>query len=717
MLYDRKFLRELDHQKNKIIYGRITSLTFEELPIETVEGKITSGSVNIDGASAVRRTCSLSMIAENPDMRNYQWTLHTKFKLEVGVKNLINKNYPDIIWFNQGIFVLTTFSCALSTNACTINLQGKDKMCMLNGEVGGSITAPTRFDSWEQEMPNGDWKMEKYPIKDIVRDAVHQYAGEPFHNIIINDLDDLALQLLEYRYDKPLYLLRRYTGETYDMGTLNGQTTFDQGKTLDDAQNIFDPLINTIDGSNTNSTIFEKNGMSYCAAKVQFGQTAGYKQTELIYNDELMGNVGESITSVLDKIKNLLGQFEYFYDLDGRFVFQKKQDYINTIWTPIYGDGDNAYIDPIVNTDSVAYTFTGSELITAFNSTPNLANLRNDYSIWGARKGAGGDEIPIHLRYAIDKKPVSYTTYSGVEYTSEDYDWRELLFQMQADYRKHHREADFLIKVAQNNPQYPTGLTGYESYYIDIEGFWRQLYYPKSAYDEQINKYNIKIKELTDQLENTIKGSDYYKSIETQLQKVQTQKELFITDYNESYFHIENCGSGYYEQPGWAKSITQSPETLNYWIDFLDLDGELDNFSCKAVGIRPKAINDTNIKSIYFRDTPGIIFYKPGEITHKSGYRYFQCPELDTMFSASAQGISAKEHLDELLYEHAYCVESVTVTTIPIYYLQPNTRVRIEDEKRGIKGEYIVSKLTVPLSYNGTMQLTTTRAATEQRVF
>jgi hypothetical protein len=44
----------------------------------------------------------------------------------------------------------------------------------------------------------------------------------------------------------------------------------------------------------------------------------------LTYPGDLIGAVGEAITSILDKIKNMLGEFEYFYDLDGRFVFQKK---------------------------------------------------------------------------------------------------------------------------------------------------------------------------------------------------------------------------------------------------------------------------------------------------------------------------------------------------------------------------------------------------------
>ena len=98
-LFDFDFLKELDNQNNREVFARIISLTFQETPVETIEGRVTSGSINIDGASAVRRTCSLSLIAKDLDINSFYWGVKTKFKLEVGLKNNINPEYPDIIWF------------------------------------------------------------------------------------------------------------------------------------------------------------------------------------------------------------------------------------------------------------------------------------------------------------------------------------------------------------------------------------------------------------------------------------------------------------------------------------------------------------------------------------------------------------------------------------------------------------------------------------------
>ena len=126
-LLDQTFLRKLDLTKNKTTYAKIILLTFDEEPIEEIQGKITAGSVNIDGNSAVRRTCSLTMVSPYVDITNTYWALKNKFKLEVGVENNIDSQYPDIIWFKQGTYVFTSLNMSVQSNNFTISLNGKDK--------------------------------------------------------------------------------------------------------------------------------------------------------------------------------------------------------------------------------------------------------------------------------------------------------------------------------------------------------------------------------------------------------------------------------------------------------------------------------------------------------------------------------------------------------------------------------------------------------------
>ena len=246
---DKEFLYNLNQDRHKEIYAKIISLSFDEKPLEQIEGRVTSGSINIDGTSTVRRTCNLTLIAKDVNITDFYWGVSNKFTLEIGLKNNINKEYPNIIWFKQGIYVITSFNSSLTNSNYTISINGKDKMCLLNGEIGGSLPSSIDFgkiDNYEDTYTevkikdgtqyvankyyiyeNGEYKLSlsefnektKYytkdillrqdslKLKDIIKEAVHEYGKELYHNIIINDLDNYGLELLEYRGDKPLYLL------------------------------------------------------------------------------------------------------------------------------------------------------------------------------------------------------------------------------------------------------------------------------------------------------------------------------------------------------------------------------------------------------------------------------------------------------------------------------------------------------------------------------
>lgn len=812
MLYDKNFLLELDKYPHKVIYARVTALTFQETPIERIEGRVTQGSVNVDGASAVRRSCSLTISASNFNYNEYYWGLNTKFKLEVGLENHIDSNYPNIIWFPQGIFLITSFNMSRSTTAFNIAIQGKDKMCLLNGEIGGSLESSVDFGAIEQEDSNGNWVITKVPIQDIIRNMVHTYAGEPYHNIIINDLDTYGLELMEYRYDIPMFLYRQVDSPIYDNILLGGETkcrVFEEkdnfkepidivviqrdkfGQIIKDEQTgdiktvtkqelqlqelpleylefLTDRLIMGNEGKYKIKVINNNGELSkefFYIAKVEYGQTAGYRFTDLVYAGDLIANIGESLTSVLDKIKNMLVEFEYFYNLEGQFVFQKKRSLKEAIWQ--FNEDDKLYVPP-----EYSYEFYGHNLITSFNNNPNLLNLRNDYSIWGERESISGAKVPIHLRYAIDKKPTAYhpiwttnlddkqieaynkkygTAITGrtkaeaekLKVTTEDWDWREIIYQMALDYYKYNFLEDFELKVALANPDdYPTGRTGYEQYYIDMQGFWRELYNPeivskRANADNRVKKIekditetkaNIlqyttaiyeydggKISQTIDNWKKRFQDSDKLKQEKEKLVKLTNELERVKEESDK----LDNLVYDYYSADEgdlkyWNKLVYQQPDQLNFWFDFLDTEGELQQFSVKSLGSRPKAINDTNIKSIYFRETPSVIYLEPGEEIDnaETGYKYIQIPtSYDNMFSLSAQGKGAKDKLDELLYQHGYCIESITINTIPIYHLEPNTRIYLHDDKAGLDGDYIISKLTIPLLYNGTMQITATKAA------
>ena len=99
MMYSIDFLRQLDQDHHKVTYAKIIRLSWDEIPQEEIQGRVTAGSINIDGSSATRRSFSLTMVSETANLSEYYWGMNTKIKLSIGIENHIDSNYPDIIWF------------------------------------------------------------------------------------------------------------------------------------------------------------------------------------------------------------------------------------------------------------------------------------------------------------------------------------------------------------------------------------------------------------------------------------------------------------------------------------------------------------------------------------------------------------------------------------------------------------------------------------------
>lgn len=179
-LLDIVFLQKLYLNRHKEIYAKIIALNNAEEPIEEIEGKVTGGSVSLDGSSNVRRSCSISMIAEDVNINAFYWGIKNKFKLYIGMRNEVDSEYEDIIWFPFGVMVIASFNTSLATNGFNISINGKDKMCLLNGDMGGSLFASVDFG--KEEYYDSETKITTItdiPIKTIIREAVHAYAGDP----------------------------------------------------------------------------------------------------------------------------------------------------------------------------------------------------------------------------------------------------------------------------------------------------------------------------------------------------------------------------------------------------------------------------------------------------------------------------------------------------------------------------------------------------------
>jgi hypothetical protein len=66
---------------------------------------------------------------------------------------------------------------------------------------------------------------------------------------------------------------------------------------------------------------------------------------------------------------------------------------------------------------------------------------------------------------------------------------------------------------------------------------------------------------------------------------------------------------------------------------------------------------------------------------------------------------SCYEHVKQILQDYVDYNESINITCLPIYHLEPNTRIHVEDAESGIYGDYIINTISYSLGNAGTMTI------------
>ena len=66
------------------------------------------------------------------------------------------EKYGEITWFPLGLFLVSDASISRSSSGVNVNVTGKDKMCLLDGSVGGMFPASVTFHEIYNKDENGD---------------------------------------------------------------------------------------------------------------------------------------------------------------------------------------------------------------------------------------------------------------------------------------------------------------------------------------------------------------------------------------------------------------------------------------------------------------------------------------------------------------------------------------------------------------------------------
>lgn len=672
-LRDKNFLKTIDRISLKEEFAKITILNWQERPIEDIQGKVSSGTLNINGNSSLRRTCNLTILIDenNSNITSVKNSLsiNKKIKLDVGIKNNTSQySEYDIIWFPLGTYIISSVSITNTNSQITsASLQLKDKMCLLNGECGGLLPASVTFSSYDVLDANGAYQTEQPTIYTIIKYVVNYFGGEQLPKILISDVDERVRKVMKWTGSNPLYITQ-YTSTT--SGVQYGATT--------DKEQVDEALAaGTID--------------SYTEYKS--GQDVGYIYTDFIYPGELIGDAGNSVCDILDKIKSALGNYEYFYDLDGNFIFQEIKNYLNTSksTTDLNNMEQNDYLIDITKGKSV-YTFDDSFLISSYSNAPQYSMIKNDYIVWGMREDVTtGATYPIRYHLAIDTKPQIGNTYKVFFYDDPEDEIRKAKRPIQFSTRD-----GFPVQGAE------------DTFYLALDT--NTVY----KWDTEQNTYVRFVTQTKD-----ITTTDW----RTELYLSGAQAEGFSLDTNNYYTELNNEWPKMYdiENGEFYEKYEKDPSSLDYFLDFIDSSAAIGELSISNIGKRSKIVVDEDINCIFEREIPNLVMIDASqdsaivteqrEEAQRKGQDYIQVTgAIYNLLATGGSQNSAFERVKELIYQYTSYNESITLQCLPIYYLDVNQRITVNDSKSNIYGDYMINSISIPLNISSMMTISATRA-------
>lgn len=692
-LQDKVFLQQLDSLRIKEQFVKLTVLSWAEEPIAEIQGKAISGSLNLDGSSSVRRTASFTMFAEEKDNDlshiDQDLSINRKVKLEIGFTNTVptymydtiddkkrithhfvdyKEKYGDIVWFPLGIYVI--FDPSIShqvSQGATISLTLKDKMCLLNGDAGGVIPASVTFS--EREDSNGD--IENPLMYQIIFEVVNHFGAEDASKIIISDVDEQIKQVMKYVGNTPIYYLESAAG------TQTSRKFF-----LDRDEAV---------AAAAATGQKEEDIKTY-----EYGDDIGFVMTDFVYPGELICDPGDTVTDVLDKIIEVIGNYEYFYDVYGYFHFQEIKNYLNTTYTTTVLDNLNQTPGYTVDFSSgkSVYSFDGTQKITATANAPKYSNVKNDFMVWGVRKSADGEtEIPIRYHLAIDKKPQI-----GQEHYVNFYEDEYGITRAGAEFTFTYNNFSELPEKGADNTLYIIGKLNDRQFYR-----WTK---ERGYYQVTKNSCTVTTVDWREEL--------YYEGVENQ--DTGGDYPYYFTELLNEWPKLFNLKTQQFYD-----SVKEDPSSIDFWLDIIDDDAAVGEYSVDNIGRRSTVVSQDKINCVFEQEVPDLVFIDITQSAEKIQEEKKACDAMrqdwvqvdETIYSLLSIGGSQNscyERICDMLYQYTNMNESITISALPIYYLEPNTRITVQDDAAGISGDYIISSISLPLDVESTMNLNCYRA-------
>lgn len=432
------------------------------------------------------------------------------------------------------------------------------------------------------------------------------------------------------------------------------------------------------------------------------GELMGKKREVAHFTSDVTSQPGDSVVTILDKIKQQLGNFEYFYDLDGNFIFREKRNYLNTSYSTYLDENlidlnKNNFIIDMTKGRSI-YNFTNSNLITSYSNSPAYDEVKNEFIVWGKKEG--NESLPCRYRLVIDSKPICQT-HEGIAL------YQELI-------KKTDENGDAILIPTGDIKALKTyiGENGYpgmieSSFYLS---YHNGKYY---LYNEETLDWDL-VECIQSEYHHPITSQDwreelYYQGIEALAAGIDTG--VYFEDLRNEWPKLYDLK----EQK--IKDIyLNDPLLMDYYLDFIDTNEELSKISVAAIGRRTKAQNVDSVNCVFEFNVPEVYFYSEAHDdiyktmvqnhadAQDADYIELSAEDYESLMLSSTAN-DAYTEARAWLYESTQRNSTISISAIPIYYLDANSRITVSDSVSGIQGDFLINSISLPLDISGTMTL------------
>ena len=414
-------------------------------------------------------------------------------------------------------------------------------------------------------------------------------------------------------------------------------------------------------------------------------------------------------------------------------------------------------------TGKSVYTFSDKDNIISISKTPQFNNIKNDFIIQGKRQGTNSQQqVDVRYHLCIDRKPLPVTSDErGNNYYNTYYNLllytEESTQEIKAAFPTVYTTKNDFPSIGEFNTIYFDATNKFAYYWKDdtYKSLKCSAYYPavdtlsvstiaetssEETKEEEDNPVPAPIvnggylvKDWRTELylegmlakKNGIDSGNYYAKIDSiagwQGDVLQYAHNCRIdTDYYfeeldafwpQVYDLVDQKFIGEKEN---AELLTSSLTDGNYFLDFIDSStSDLGKFSVSAIGRRTDAVSSDTVNCLFAPEIPNIVFINADE-DDKGRTKQQECEDngmpytqvRGEVFYNLATGGYKNGAFDQVKYElylHTTYQNSVSITGLPVFYLEPNSRIELNDTSTNTYGDYNLNTLSIPLGPGNAM--------------